>query len=130
MLENKLFALKLTLNFIRYGFPPILIIFIVWGIKLFDVTPDQTITYVITTTIGSAVIYLYFLGKYYLLVKTLTNYINALKIQDFTQALTFGRSYYSIERKGIKGAGGSGLTIYDETAINNDISAYSKVISS
>jgi hypothetical protein len=48
-------------------------------------------------------------------------------LKEFNQALTFGRIYYSIKRKGIMGAGGGGLTIYDESAINNDISAYSKV---
>jgi len=35
--------------------------------------------------------------------------------------------YYGIKRNGIKGAAGAGLTIYDEHAINNDITTYSNI---
>jgi hypothetical protein len=130
MLENRLYGLKATLNFFRYGAPFILIVFITLGYKFLNVTDDQTTTYIIFSIIASVVIYGYFCGKYYLLVNALSKYLNSLKSHDFSSALSFGRMYYSINRKGILGADGSGLTIYDESAINNDISAYSKTVQS
>ncbi|WPU91107.1 hypothetical protein SNE25_17445 [Mucilaginibacter sabulilitoris] len=128
MLENKLSALRATFNFVRYAFLPILILAAIGGFKFFKVTEEQIPSYIIFSIIACLAIYGYLYFRYFLLLKALGNYLNALKRKDFAQALNFGRMYYSMSRKGILGADGRGLTIYDESAINNDISAYSKAI--
>ena len=54
-------------------------------------------------------------GRKALLKKKREAYIKAIKSGDKTKALDAGRDFYSFKRKGR-------LTIYDEQAINNDLS--------
>ncbi|MCR5888361.1 hypothetical protein LRS06_11415 [Hymenobacter sp. J193] len=68
--------------------------------------------------------YVYVLLKLGVSLKALQVYLNNLASGDAVQALEAGRRYYSIKRKGLTGADGSGLTIYDEQAIQNDLTSF------
>lgn len=93
---------------------------------LFKVGASDRQSFIWVWSIGGIILYSYMLLKYYVLIKALTKYINALRSKEFQVALTYGRVYYSVKRKGIFKGDDSGLTIYDEQAISNDIAAYSK----
>ena len=75
-------------------------------------------------TVLGILVYIYLLAKYGVRKKFLQLYLINLSTGDAVQALETGRRYYSIRRKGLTGADGSGLTIYDEQAIHNDITSF------
>lgn len=125
MLENDYSYLKLKFNIMLIANPSVIFGAIIWYVNK---TRDEDVFLCasIIAVVGIA------LGGYLLLTcfterKVLGNYLGCLKAKQFQDALYHGRMYYSIKRVGLKGSGGDGLTVYDEAAINNDISAYSKI---
>lgn len=126
MLEQNLSTAQWTLKMVnRYFLPVWAVISIVAVLLVKEEGEGLSKGLIILGLIGVAS-YFYFRFKYYLQVKLLSNYVTALQQRSFGEALSFGRQYYSVKRKGFLGADGSGLTIYDEQAISNDINAYSK----
>ncbi|QEC78352.1 hypothetical protein [Mucilaginibacter ginsenosidivorax] len=123
MLENQLFSLKITLNSILYGFVPFYLVAIgvLWKTVFYYY---ELTSFLLVGCLIGIFFYAYFLLKYFLTLKTLKNYLKALKSKEAQQALTYGRIYYSVKRKGLFAADGSGLTSQDENAIHNDISVY------
>ena len=127
MLESKLSAIKTTFTAIKFGFIPVYLIIMYLASVLFKIEASDRAGFIWVWVIGGILLYGYFLFKFLTMSKCLEKYIICLKNREFQNALHFGRTYYSVRRKGLFGLDGSGLTVYDEQAMNNDINAYSKV---
>lgn len=126
MLENEYSQTKTLFTFVKVYFWFILAVYFVASLAfgLFkDDKGGRLQTFGILTVISIAA-YVYLLMKYGLRRKSLQLYLMNLASGDAVQALESGRRFYSIRRKGLSGADGSGLTIYDEQAIQNDILSY------
>ena len=124
MLENEYSYLKMKFNSILIISPMLILAVIIWYVNK---TKDNDV-FLCASIIAVVGIVLtgYLLLRCFSERKVLGNYLECLKTKQFQDALYYGRMYYSIKRVGLKGSDGEGLTVYDETAINNDISAYSK----
>ncbi|WP_199119213.1 hypothetical protein [Pedobacter sp. ASV28] len=124
MLENNLSSLKSLISLLKILVP--VVMFCTMGFVYWATNSSNIILYTILGIVGCIIGYVYFYLRYIAEKKSLENYLYCLQNKQFTEALNYGRMYYAIKRNGISGAGGAGLTIYDEQAINNDIAAYSK----
>jgi hypothetical protein len=125
MLELKLKSMQSTASFVRITFIPFWIIAMFVIGKFMDLKSGGITGLIVLGILMGAAFYGYFVLKFSYTAKALERYLLALKDKQFSDALTFGRMYYSMTRKGLFGADGSGLTVYDESAIQNDIAAYS-----
>ena len=125
MLERQFKILSTIMKFLKIGFIPFWIICAYLFGQLVGISEGQGVTFIVCWLIGGIVVFGYFFLKIYTELTALRNYITALNNKQFKEALTSGRIYYSVKRKGLTGADGSGLTVYDESAITNDIAAYS-----
>lgn len=126
MLENELNTTRALVKFAKTYFWMVWIgvITVLYQTPFFKI--ESLTAHVITYAAAGFALFLYAIIKYGMEAKTLGKYLDALHSKDFTLALACGRRYYSVKRKGFMGADGSGLTIYDEQAISNDIAAYSR----
>jgi hypothetical protein len=126
MLENEYSQTKALFTFVKVYFWFILAIYFIASLS-FGVFKDgkgsSLQTFGVLALIGVG-LYIYLLVKYGVRRKSLQLYLMNLATGDAVQALESGRRYYSIRRKGLTGADGSGLTIYDEQAIQNDILSF------
>lgn len=126
MLENDYSQTRTIFTFVKVYFWLIFAVYFIAAIA-FGVFKDDKgsslQTFGILTVLGIG-LYIYLLLKYGVRRKSLQLYLMHLANGDAVQALEAGRRYYSIRRKGLSGADGSGLAIYDEQAIQNDIVAF------
>ena len=125
MSEQYLVSAQTRLSFTKRYF------WIIWAIGAFVIIMllksdgESFIMSIGIAGVFSLILYFYLLMKYSAEVKALGNYVGAQRNKNFSEALGFSMQYCLMRRKGIAGADGSGLTIYDEQAISNDIAAYS-----
>ncbi len=56
--------------------------------------------------------------------QALENHIQSLESKDFSNALHYGRIYYSLKNKGFMGIHGDCTTFEDEQIISNNINAF------
>lgn len=125
MLENNLKFARIELKTIKILAPLFLLVASIWYLTT-SKDQDKMLCLVILIVIGGLIGAFVILRSYTKKV-SLERYVVALKNKQFDEALNCGRVYYAVKRNGLKGASGDGLTIYDEQAIANDISAYSKI---
>ena len=124
MLEIRLSTLKSFLKYLAVVFIPLWIGLIIGGIKLLDI--EDISSFLIGSSIGGIIIFSYLYARYFVEKRALENYLTTLRNRQFRDALSYGRIYYGVKRNGFRGANGNSLTINDESAINNDINAYSR----
>lgn len=125
MLENDLNFLKIKLNILKIALPILSLLVTVWYISTTEDKNPVIATILLIIFTGGCSAYMIF--KCNAERRILDSYLMALKSKQFDGALHYGRMYYGIKRNGINGASGAGLTVYDEQAINNDITAYSNI---
>ena len=125
MLEDDLKFAKIELSTIKVAAPLIILIAAIWywmGSK----DEDKILCTGLLVVVGG-VLSAILIARSHAKKLSLERYVFALKSKKFDDALYYGRMYYGVKRNGMKGLSGNGLTIFDEQAINNDISAYSKI---
>ncbi|MFC1222696.1 hypothetical protein ACFE6N_02740 [Pedobacter sp. BG31] len=125
MLEDDLKFAKIQLSVLKIASPIILILGSIYFWKD-NTDKDPIVGFIFLLAIGIG-LSLFIIARSHAKKLCIERYLLALKNKSFDEALNYGRMYYGVKRNGMKGLSGEGLTIYDEQAINNDISAYSKL---